>query len=348
VKVLKTDKQPDGSYLSEVKDTKTGETFMLLDRPGEFSPADERPAKTTRPADPLLPKSKTAEEPKEKERRLFGNIFSSRSSAAMPAKEAPRDEEERPGLLKRLFGRKSSSSTTSEKPGMPAGAAMPPPVRPAPGVPLISPGTTEPPRSKPVERLSPPTAVIPSRMTPPTAPPASGPPPLAFPITTTPATPMPVIPRVVPHGTGPTPPAPPVTSQPVLPGLPSIPALPPGGQSRAQSGITQAAHSETAPSTLAGLNDEVAALQSGSTPSRRALAARALAGGWHATSDAVRRMILATAESDPSALVRAVCIEELSKLDYRNPAFVAYLKKACTDPSDEVKRAATAALSTIK
>jgi hypothetical protein len=159
---------------------------------------------------------------------------------------------------------------------------------------------------------------------------------------------MPVIPRVVPHGTGPTPPAPPVTSQPVLPGLPSIPALPPGGQSRAQSGIIQAAHSETADSSLAELNTQVAALQSGSTPSRRALAARALAGGWHATSDAVRRMILATAESDPSALVRAVCIEELSKLDYRNPAFVAYLKKACTDPSDEVKRAATAALSTIK
>src|SRR5436305_121753 len=39
VKVIKTEKQPDGSYLSEVKDTKTGETFTLMDRPGADAPA---------------------------------------------------------------------------------------------------------------------------------------------------------------------------------------------------------------------------------------------------------------------------------------------------------------------
>src|SRR5215207_838287 len=38
VKILKTEKQADGSYLSEVKDTKTGETFTLLDKPGDAPP----------------------------------------------------------------------------------------------------------------------------------------------------------------------------------------------------------------------------------------------------------------------------------------------------------------------
>ena len=32
VKILKTEKQPDGSYLSEVKDMKSGEVFSLLDQ----------------------------------------------------------------------------------------------------------------------------------------------------------------------------------------------------------------------------------------------------------------------------------------------------------------------------
>src|SRR5215472_8769721 len=32
VKILKTERQPDGSYLSEVKDMKTGEVFSLLDK----------------------------------------------------------------------------------------------------------------------------------------------------------------------------------------------------------------------------------------------------------------------------------------------------------------------------
>src|SRR5262245_58291098 len=34
-KVLKSDKQPDGSYLSELKDTKSGETITLLDKPND-------------------------------------------------------------------------------------------------------------------------------------------------------------------------------------------------------------------------------------------------------------------------------------------------------------------------
>src|SRR4051794_34505015 len=48
-KVVKSDKQPDGTYLSELKDTKTGETITLVDKPGD------PPANTKVPEPPRVP-----------------------------------------------------------------------------------------------------------------------------------------------------------------------------------------------------------------------------------------------------------------------------------------------------
>src|SRR5262245_47619983 len=43
VKIIKTEKQPDGSYQSEVKDMKSGEVFTLVDK-SHLPPADAKPA----------------------------------------------------------------------------------------------------------------------------------------------------------------------------------------------------------------------------------------------------------------------------------------------------------------
>ena len=82
------------------------------------------------------------------------------------------------------------------------------------------------------------------------------------------------------------------------------------------------------------------ALRSADAPSQRAHAARAMAGGRHASTDTVKAMLFGTAQDDPCALVRAVCIEELCKLGYKDPAFHAFLKTACNDPSADVSNTA--------
>jgi hypothetical protein len=383
VKVLKTEKQPDGSILSEVKDTKTGETFHLLDNPANAplpgdagtgkaeSPRVNAPKNSTRPTDPLLPKANMPTEPskekeKEKERRLLGSVFGSRSSqsdASMPATTQPQQDEPRPGLLKRIFGRKSSqqapsmpATSTSARPGpgtsaypprTGTGDAMPPAVRPTPSAtrqpggtnppPLYPGGTAEPPRSRSTEPLAPPAPVT----TIPVAPPAARPlPPLGNPA----PLPLPTTPRVP---TIPAPPSAPPATNPVPGGLPTIP-IPPGGLSSAKPGVVQAGHAATMPPARADVLEEIrshaTALRSGTAPSQRALAARALAGGRHGSSDTVKSMLFGTAQDDPCALVRAVCIEELCKLGYHEPAFLAHLKKACDDPSPDVSTAAKDAL----
>jgi hypothetical protein len=51
-----------------------------------------------------------------------------------------------------------------------------------------------------------------------------------------------------------------------------------------------------------------------------------------------------TCTSDPCPLVRACCIDELCKLGYFDPAFLAFLNNARGDPSEDVKDAAKIAL----
>ena len=54
--------------------------------------------------------------------------------------------------------------------------------------------------------------------------------------------------------------------------------------------------------------------------------------------------IFRAARNDPNPMVRAVCIEELCKLGYFEPAFELHLTKACEDANDEVRSAAKAAM----
>ena len=367
VKVIKIERLPDGSLLSEVQDTKTGESFPLLDRPNEYNqpgtsgsePARANSSKnSTRSSDPLLPNmSGSKEQPKEqkKERRLFGNfsLFSSRSNSPEMPETAKPQEEERPGFLKRLFGRKSSAtkstgSSTSAKSDMPAfvpgtmaAPAMPPAIRSVPvttfpptrgtsSAPLLPGISPEPPRSRPIEPLNPPTPVFPTPRTPPTSTPA----PLPFP--STPVTPaVPSVPTIPPAST------------PVPGGLPSIP-VPPGGLSSAKSAVIQAGHTSTV-DMMAGMSAETRqhalTMTSAVAPSQRALAARSLSRCGEGSSVAVKSFLLNSAKCDPCGMVRAVCIEELCKLGCKDAEFVAFLKKACTDSSSDVCTAAKDAMA---
>jgi hypothetical protein len=87
------------------------------------------------------------------------------------------------------------------------------------------------------------------------------------------------------------------------------------------------------------------ALQNGVAPSQRALAARALAGCRHGSSDVVKLSLFRAAQNDGNPMVRAVCIEELVKLGYFEPAFTVFLTKASEDSSEEVRKAAKEAMT---
>lgn len=439
VKVLKSDKQPDGSILSEVKDTKTGETFTLMDKPDSFAaqpkaavkdsvvpppsptapktaeptkaPAtrppvglmklpDNLPKAKSRTSDPLLPSVKESlpdlptpkEQEKEKERRLLPS-FGKSSDAPKPTEP----EEEKPGLLKRVFGKKKPSEPTPSLPPATVINSPKPPAAPPspttsakPPAPVATPGvmrthptvTLEPPRSQPVQPVVPPVPLTPTPVSVPSAPPTS--------------VPLPPIPAAPPApGPAALPAIPSVPSVPVPPpgGLPTIP-LPPGGTSMkepvakpevatapkptapakekvsavvtAQAPATPTASvvvtaSKTVPAPLPpvvavpdqnpgmtammrDIEPHVAALEKGVAPSQRAVAARALGGCRHGSSDTVKMTIFRAAQNDPNPMVRAVCIEELCKLGYFEPAFELYLTKACEDANDEVRGAARAAM----
>ena len=222
--------------------------------------------------------------------------------------------------------------------------------------------TTEP-RPAPVESVKPPKPVIPAPVTPPSAPPSSAPLPVPTPPATIPApvvtapntpaprTTVPVVPA--PSSIPSTPAIPVVPATPVIPavpstpGLPSIPALP-GGMSARQSTVMQAAHMSrmtTAAAALAhDIQPDVTTLRTAAAPSARAMAAKALAGSRHGSTDSVKSILFIACTTDPSPFVRACCIDELCKLGYFEPKFMAHLHKACADESEEVRTAAKEAL----
>lgn len=224
-RVMKSERQPDGTFLSELKDTKSGETITLVDKPGD--PVPLPPIMPETPKDPA-PKGKApaagampdAPKEKEKEKRpILGRIFGDRDkptgpsgASAMPAfpgetpgadaskAQAAPDSGKKQGLLGRVFGPKKPTG-----PSMPA--AMPGPV--------VKPSPSAPP------------AVIP---TPPggvtggTAPPGLP----AFPMTGGPSAPSGATepPRVMPMRPTPAPVAPPMPVKPAPVSPPTAPAFP--------------------------------------------------------------------------------------------------------------------------
>jgi hypothetical protein len=222
---------------------------------------------------------------------------------------------------------------------------VPVPTAPKPAIPTpTAPETIKP---APVATPSAPETIKPAPLPVPSVPAPSAPAPLPVPSTPSvpvPSTSVPAIPSV--------PSAPPV-SVPAPSGLPTIP-VPPGGLSAAKPAVLPASFAGTAmppkaempvkPEMADDLLPLVNALRSAEAPSKRALAARAMAGGPHGSGATVKSMLLGAAQDDPCAMVRAVCIEELCKLGCQDAAFLALLKKACDDPSADVSAAAKDAM----
>ncbi len=348
-KVIKVDKQPDGTYLSEVKDTKTGETITLVDKGSDPAPAKQAespkvkeslpPKAKLQPSDPLLPPLAPSEPPADKASTTNSSKMKG-SAGTTPMPDTPADPPKRPGLLQRMFGPKkpnppansSAATTNNAATSTPSAApAMPPAVRPTPGLfPAPSGGTVEPPVGSTVE----PPRVLPVQPVSPATP--------AAPLFPAPLIPSPTVP---PSTTAAPEAAPrPLPPAPMIPGLPSIP-IPPDGVSTHASGIVQTRYltPETA-ALIKEIQPYVTTLRTARAPSERIYAMRALAGCRHASTDTVKSVIFHTCTTDPCPLVRACCIDELCKLGYFEPAFLAHLNEACDDPAEDVRNAAKEAL----
>jgi hypothetical protein len=326
-KVMKVDKQKDG-YYSEVKDTKTGETITVFESGGD-APAKQPDAAKSK--DPLFPKAK----PKANDPLLPPNSSATSSQDKNPSTaktnnptgaatpDQSQDPPKRPGFFARIFGPKKTTppantntqSTNSQQFPAP-NSAMPPAVRPTPGLfPPAPSGMVEPPRVSSEQPVSPHVPLFPGSGAPST--PAASP-----------AVPTPL----------PLPPAP------MVPGLPSIP-IPPSGMSKNNSEVIQA--NCVSPETAALMKDikpYVTVLRTAWAPSERVQALQSLAGCRHASTETVKSVLFNSCVADPCPLVRACCIDELCKLGYYDPAFLQHLTKACNDPTECVRDAAKEAL----
>jgi hypothetical protein len=264
-KVIKSDRQPDGTYLSELKDTKTGETITLVDKPGGPAPAGTKapeppkgpaPSKAPQPTAAPMP-DPAKDSPKEKEKRpILGRIFGDKdktpAAPAMPAAEMPGDPGKKSGLFSRVFGPKKPTG-----PSMPAPTTGPV-VRPSPSTPPAviptppggvtgapnpnlppfpvtggpsGPGSTaEPPRvmpTKPVPMpVAPPMPTVPTPLPPPTAPSFPTPAPLPIPMPSAPAFPVPSVPTPMPATPTPVPVPLPAPTVPAPAGGSSLPPIP--------------------------------------------------------------------------------------------------------------------------
>lgn len=274
-KVVKTDKQADGTYLSELKDTKTGESITLVDKPGDTPPAGKTdapkvpekapegpPKAKPRTSDPLTPPMSAAlpdmgkdkEKEKDTKRPVMGRIFGDKDKPSVPSEmPAPAAPEKKPGLFGRVFGPKKPTG-----PAMPAatgagGAApaakptpsAPPAVVPTPpgGIPAF-PGTpnstAEPPRVMPAKPAPSapapaPSKPAPSKPTPVTPPAPSIPVPMPLPSSSAPPVSVPSFPA--PSIPVPTPLPAPSIPTPLPAPTPGLPPIPipPGGTSSAAS-----------------------------------------------------------------------------------------------------------------
>jgi ribosomal 50S subunit-recycling heat shock protein len=375
VQVLKIEKQADGSFHSEVKDQKTGETFTLVDRPENAPPAGApkgtaptapkgtAPGTAKQPAppqakprttDPLMPSPSAtpdlskdkAKEPEKEKRPLLGRLFGDRDKSAAPDTSAsmkpaePTEPPKRTGLLSRVFGSKKPDAPAASTSAMVPAAkpSAPAAVVPTPGG-LGRPATGEPPRAMPATKpVVPPAPVVPVPSAPSAAPAFPKPAPL----------PLPTVPSI---------PAP-LPSAPPLPGIP----VPPGGTSSAPPahGVVPVGHAVpgaqpplviTPPlgQVPAGVAFDrevqpwVAQLQTAIGPSERLLAAQALANCRHCGTDGVKGALFEAAKRDPNGEVRAACITHLCKLGFYDAQFRAHIEAACTDANADVCAAAKAA-----
>lgn len=361
VTVVKVNKRADGSLEVRGKDAATGEVVEWVEGGKDAAPAAPAAAGKAAPApakdagppkakaraeDPMGSAPPAAETPAERERRLFnGKLFGrdTPAPAAAPGAAAPQiaeaaEPKQKPGLLNRIFGRKSAPAPVPA--AMPAPAAATP--APAPARTAPAPAATGEPRvgtpARPAVTPAParptpaPTAApgIPVPMPlPATRPPVSSAPPVAVPV----PTPLPSAPPAVPV---PTP-------------LPAIPVIPGGAQSIRPGQPIQVILPVGYVLPEVALAEDVRpyanTLRAAAAPSQRATAAKGLAEGRHGSSDQVKGLLFTAAKTDPAATVRAACIDHLCGLGFYHPEFVAHVRTLAAGPAGEEQDAAKAALA---
>lgn len=313
VSVVKVSKKPDGSIEAELKDPKTGDTFSIIEGPaaGKAVPAEaatDKPAAAKRDGGP--PKAKP---------RTDDPLTPSAARPEPPAAEPPA---KKPRLLGRLFGKKPTPPPAPVS--APANPAEPPAVAPKvaiPGKPAAKPSADLP----GVMPARPAVPATPARVEP-VLPPTPGipvPAPLPGKPDAAPVIPVPLPPIPSPGGSQ--------SAAPLKPGQPVAVVLPVG---YVPADVAQ----------VEEIKPHAVALKTAAGPSVRLLAAKALAGGRHASSDAVKGLLFEAAKADPCPAVRADCIGYLCDLGYFTPAFAEVVKAACDDPSPEVKMAAKTAM----
>ena len=306
VKVVKTSKQPDGKTATEVKDIATGETFTLIDSgPG---PAADKGAVPTPPPPPAgketgLPKAKA------------------RTSDPLTPDPMPKP------------------AVAPAKPPVPVAAKPTPPVADPVPEPAKKPG----PLARLFGKKTTPAPAMPAATGTGTS--AAGSPTSAPVSVKAPSLPTAGIPGEPPRAM---PPKPVAAPTPVIPAPLPIPTNPPsagGPQSRAGA-VQVILPVGYVPADLAMSQDikpQVNELQHALAPSARCTAAKTLAGGRHGSSDAVKAVLFQAARMDPCPQVKACCLDELCKLGYFTPEFVAHVKAACDDADPDVSAAARAA-----
>jgi hypothetical protein len=362
VTIVKVNKRADKSVEVHGKDAVTGEAVVWVE--GESSIPPSPPAGTKAPApaakapaapvaagkDAGLPKAKARpddpigstvvpmpETPAERERRLFnGKIFGRESTppaaaaapgAAMPQIAEAGEPKSKPGLLSRIFGKKTPAPVPTVMPG----PAITTPTTPAAkGAPTAS---GEPKVAAPFRPTTPT----------PTPTPAAVPTPVAVP---TPAIPVPT-PLPATRPSAPVVAPVPTPLPPVVP-LPGIPAIPGGAQSvRPGDTIHVVLPVGYVPVEVAMADDlrPYAATMKGGAPTERLIAAKGLADGRHGSTDQVKTMLFAAAREDDSAVVRAACIDHLVRLGYYHPDFARHLQGLADGAAGVERDAARAGLA---
>jgi hypothetical protein len=364
VTVVKVNKRADGSLEVRGKDAATGEVVEWVEggkdaappappaAAGKAAPAPAKdagpPKAKARAEDPMGSAPPASETPAERERRLFNGKLFGRDTpvpAAAPGAAAPQiaeaaEPKQKPGLLNRIFGRKSAPAPVPA--AMPAPAAATP--APAPARTTPAPAATGEPRVGAPAR--PAVTPAPARPTPaPVAAPTTGiPVPMPLPATRPPVSSVPPVAVPVPTPLPSTQPAVPVPTP-----LPAIPVIPGGAQSIRPGQPIQVILPVGYVLPEVALAEDVRpyanTLRAAAAPSQRATAAKGLAEGRHGSSDQVKGLLFAAAKTDPAATVRAACVDHLCNLGFYHPEFLAHVQKLAAGPAGEEQDAAKAAVA---
>lgn len=379
VQILKSEKLPDGKILTEVKDLATGAIFTIADtkplngsesatpaaKPNlpvlspapatqigpnpavSMSPQSQLPTAKPRNIDPLLGAAPMAQRPNpepatQQYPTLVGKLRENRAAAAAAQTPSPTSHKPQSAISAALFGSYDTAPQQtptlvgrfSEKSTAPAAVAA---GQPANGIKAALFGNeTQTTAQTPTlmnklfgDKPAPvPTTVANSPVRPQTAPPSN---------------------LIRPQATS-TQPAPRLVMAPAAHTEPVQPKLAPAMETASLTPVSTDARDPNfhvvppRPMTMKQIEDMVKDLRMHAKPSSRVEAAQALANCPMSGMVEVRQILAEASYRDPQPVVRAHCIELLTKMQYDEPNYRKYIESLINDDEPAVQRAARNAL----